>query len=308
MLSTNLESAAVAMSTTSTAAFLGGGEQAMKSFDSKSSPGSMVKAGLKTIGMGLGYPKTRPLVLKFKPVQDELDRSKDAANKAENEQILAQGECELAATLCYEDVDAMQHDLEAVVGKDYRSPLYKAFFLNGLPAFKAQSPEALDKQLPLFIQTLKDSGAAKLTAHVPIFEAHARGLKKPLATAATAQAKSATAQLALGRATVSWLDGYASLEADFHSAFPRRKRFVASFFPVASNPGKKKPDPKIAELQKQNDDLQAQLTDFQKKNDALQAQLVGLQAAIDTLTKQVAQLQSQLPPAPPTTAAVASNP
>ena len=267
----------------------------MKTFDETTAPGVLLQWGMKTISMGLGSPMLRPHVLAFKPLQDDLMSKRDAQVATGNVRLMAEGEAMLPAALCYEDVDDMQIDLAKFVGKDYTGPVYKSFFPKGLTAFKEQSPEELDKALPHFIQKLKDSGDPRLAACVPAFEAHQNALKRPLANVAAAVIKDDAAQLALAKSKKAWLLGYESLEGDFHSALPGKKRFVARFFPHAAAPKKKKVDPRIAELQTKNDALTAQLADLGKKIDSLTALLAQLKTANDLLVKQVADLQPNAP-------------
>lgn len=208
----------------------------MKSFDEKSSTGAMLKAGHRTIGMCLGHPKARPHVGKFTLLQEALEKAQLAANAAENAYIRAYSECELRGAEIDEDVEDMQFALEAIIRKNYADPLYRAFFPKGLTEFKDLKPEELQKALPGFIQLLNDSGHDDLARRIPLFQRHLSALGHPLDLAAEAGRKNATASLALAQAKVAWLDGYASLEGSLLSEFPRRKRFVARFFPSSPKP------------------------------------------------------------------------
>lgn len=215
----------------------------MKSFDERSAVGGMLKAGTRTIAMSLGHPKAKGLIGDFQKRQEGLKKNRDLNNDAEDALIMANAECDLHRELANETAEEFQIALEGVVRKDWSDPLYKACFPKGLTAFKDQASIDYAANLPALVSTLNESGDATLKKFVPRFEKHAKDFDKPLSALAEAEKAARAAGLKLSKGKIEWLDAYAALEGSFNATFPRRKRFVASFFPQASGSSKKSGPP-----------------------------------------------------------------
>ena len=221
----------------------------MKTFADDTASGTLLRAGRRTISMGLRQPKIRAIVEKFNVTQQALKASMDIVNAAEDLVIDAEAGVDLEAALGVETIEELQYDIEKAIKKNYQDPLYTAVFPKGLAAFKAQSGEALFVALPNVILALEESGAAKLTAHVPKIKEHVKAVTKPLAQLHSARRSAGTVATRHARARTAWLDGYTALYGSFITAFPRRKRFVDSFFPKTAGSksrGKKKDESKQA--------------------------------------------------------------
>lgn len=221
----------------------------MKSFDERSAVGGMLKAGTRTIAMSLGHPKAKNLIAEFSKAQSGLKKCRDLNNDADDALIMATAECDLQRELTNETAEEFQIALEGVVRKDWSDPLYKACFPKGLTAFKDQDSSEYADNLPALVATITESGDATLKKFVPRFQKHAKDFEKPLAARDQAEKLARSAGLKLSKCKIEWLDAYAALEGSFNAMFPRRKRFVASFFPQASGTSKKPATPAPVDAQ-----------------------------------------------------------
>ncbi len=207
-------------------------------------PGSLIRGGRLFLSGLASNPKAKKFGTQFRPLQLKLKTAQGRVIEADDEVVDAQGPFNEIHFRASEAVTDLQLDATAAVRRDYRDPLYRALFPDGLTGLKKMTGKAFRGELPRLCGEIKKLGSDhSLRRHLGPLEELDKEWKGPAKALDEAEKGLATAKRHYETARDEWVDGLVSTHGLMTAAFPRRQAFVESFFPAWTQPSRKKGAP-----------------------------------------------------------------